>query len=442
MNDRRPLRAGPWSLVHEAGDLRDLRVDGVLVISRIYAAVRDGGWRTIGGAMRDLDLAVSAGGFRISYLREHRAEGIAFDSRVELTGTADGRIVVAMRGVAGTAFSRNRIGLCVLHDQGLAGAWVRIGHPDGNVEETQFPDRIVPHLPFRDVAAITVRPRPGREATVRFHGEVFETEDQRNWGDASFKSYSTPAHLPRPVTVAVGDVVEQRVELRLSGPGMALAVELDGEPTPARLAGLRALGIDRLRSGRPISDFPIDLVLRGEPASWPDPAGLQKQKQKQLQLASVVALPSGASTTPTAWVEQLRARFPGVPVGGGNAVQFTELNRDRPVDAAWDVLSVPLDPCVHADDVTTLLDNVPAIGAVACSAQALVRGVALHLVLAHGRHPALAERHRGEIGATWLTRVIATAAAAGVAVLSLGPASYLVDDAGRPTVAGRALLPS
>ena len=35
-------------------------------------------------------------------------------------------------------------------------------------------------------------------------GETFETEDQRNWSDASFKTYGTPLALPLPVEVTSG----------------------------------------------------------------------------------------------------------------------------------------------------------------------------------------------------------------------------------------------
>ena len=49
---------------------------------------------------------------------------------------------------------------------------------------------------------------PGVEVEVRMEGETFETEDQRNWSDASFKTYGTPLHLPFPVEVAEGTRVE------------------------------------------------------------------------------------------------------------------------------------------------------------------------------------------------------------------------------------------
>lgn len=42
---------------------------------------------------------------------------------------------------------------------------------------------------------------------------MFETEDQRNWTDASFKTYGTPLDRPFPVAVSPGEEVHQRVRL-------------------------------------------------------------------------------------------------------------------------------------------------------------------------------------------------------------------------------------
>ncbi len=38
-------------------------------------------------------------------------------------------------------------------------------------------------------------------------------EDQRNWTDASYKTYSTPLALPFPVEIRAGETVEQTVTL-------------------------------------------------------------------------------------------------------------------------------------------------------------------------------------------------------------------------------------
>ena len=35
----------------------------------------------------------------------------------------------------------------------------------------------------------------GGEIVIRFEGDLFEMEDQRNWTDASYKTYSTPLRI-------------------------------------------------------------------------------------------------------------------------------------------------------------------------------------------------------------------------------------------------------
>ena len=88
---------------------------------------------------------------------------------------------------------------------------------DGDRAETAFPARVSPHQPFRNVRAILHEVSPGVEVEVRMEGETFETEDQCNWGDASFKTYGTPLHLPFPARVATGARLEQSVTVSIFG---------------------------------------------------------------------------------------------------------------------------------------------------------------------------------------------------------------------------------
>lgn len=449
------LRAGPFSVDVEGGDLRRITLGGVEVVNRVYAALRDEAWNTVPGAIRDMAVERGERSFRIAYTADHEQGAVRFRNQVELTGDADGRIRMAMHGTALSGFSRNRIGLCVLHPQACAGAWVRVGHSGGSAEERSFPVLIAPHQPFFDVAALTTRPLPGAEVAVRFAGEVFETEDQRNWGDASFKTYSTPAALPRPVSIPAGTVVQQAVEIVLAGrPGPLIAADIAALPHgPAVVAGLLACRLDRLRcevapgaglqerleSAAAIAGhtgLPIDLVCLG------DPSGLEGAIAG-LPLASLVALPADRSTTPPAWVARLAALRPGLPVGGGSASQFTELNRSRPQAWGWPVLAFPLSPYVHAVDATTLLENAAALPAIVASAQAVMPGAAIHIALSHARlagRADLAARHDGAIAGSWLAAVLA--AASGVSVLSCGPTTGpmgLVRADGSLTPAGQAV---
>lgn len=54
--ERIPLRAGPLSLVFEAGDLRYLSLGSHEAIRRVYGAVRDRDWGTVPGLTTNLAL--------------------------------------------------------------------------------------------------------------------------------------------------------------------------------------------------------------------------------------------------------------------------------------------------------------------------------------------------------------------------------------------------
>jgi len=49
---------------------------------------------------------------------------------------------------------------------------------------------------------------------LSFAGDSFELEDQRNWGDASFKTYCTPLRLGFPRAIKAGTEIAHRVEAR------------------------------------------------------------------------------------------------------------------------------------------------------------------------------------------------------------------------------------
>ncbi len=134
-----------------------------------------------------------------------------------ITGDASGAIEFSLDGRVDTTFRRNRIGFCILHPADAAGAACTLEHPDGSHTVASFPESISPHQPFLNLRAITHEAAPGLRAELRFGGDIFETEDQRNWSDASFKTYSTPLSIPYPVTVQAGDIIRQTVSVKLHG---------------------------------------------------------------------------------------------------------------------------------------------------------------------------------------------------------------------------------
>jgi len=213
------LAAGQLTMEFDpsTGFVRYVRLGDREVLRGIYVAVRDRNWGTVSPELSDLQIDRGDGTFRVTFTVRCRRAEIDFQWHGEITGGADGAVDYRMDGVAHSTFLRNRIGFCVLHDSTTcAGAPCSIEHGDGRRQETRFPQDISPHQPFRDIRAISHEVLPGVTACVRLEGDTFETEDQRNWTDASFKTYCTPLGLPFPVEIAQGTRVQQAVSLRLS----------------------------------------------------------------------------------------------------------------------------------------------------------------------------------------------------------------------------------
>lgn len=374
-----PLRAGPLRLWFEPDEafVRYVYAGEVEVLRGVYAAVRDANWGTVPLHLDELHVDQTADAFQLTYTATARAEGIVFGWNGHLTGTADGTLRFEVEGMAHTAFRRNRIGFCVLHGAACAGHPCTVEHPDGTIESSRFPDRIAPHQPFLNVRALTHEVRPGLRATVRMEGDVFETEDQRNWTDASFKTYCTPLDRPFPVEVAAGTQIRQAVALTLDGTVPAVSDETDervqvhvpdetvgtlpliglmlADPTVAfddlARTRLRALGPAHLRTPlRLDADDLADAFHRAcdqaealeaslELAVFVPPEASFEPLQtllaaRQPQVSAWMIHATDAWSTPPEIVEAAKTALvtyaPEAPFFGGSVTNFTELNRARP----------------------------------------------------------------------------------------------------------------
>jgi hypothetical protein len=426
--ERVPLRSGPLSVDYVAGDLRTVKLGEQEILRRVYVALRDRNWGTVPAALSNVRIESGDAGFRITYDAKHKQEDVYFVWQATITGDAQGTITFAMDGVARSIFLRNRIGFCVLHPmRECAGAACRIEHTDGTVEEGAFPEFISPHQPFVDIRAISHLVQPGLWADVRFAGDVFEMEDQRNWTDASFKTYSTPLALPFPVEVREGARIAQSVTLSLRGgipgvpretssppvtlavgaqalgplPRIGLGVTSHGPPLDEReLAALRRIGLAHLR---------VDLHL-AQPAYH---AALQQavSEARALDVSLEVALhlsddaaselavlraeldeigppvhtwlvfDAQTRCTPAHWVELARQVLddydPAALVGGGTNAYFTDLNRQRPPVEALDLVCYSHNPQVHAFDNTSLVETLETQAAIVSSARRFAGGLPL-----------------------------------------------------------------
>ena len=191
----------------------------------------------------DYHCAFAAGDFDGTLRVTARARGDAAELTADLHLTAKRETCV------------NRAGFILLHPlDGVAGASVQVTHADGSSETLTFPELISPGQPAFDIAGMSHSVH-GVGVTLTFDGEVFEMEDQRNWTDASFKTYCRPLGAPRPFIVAAGDTIHQTVQLsctrraprsaggdvpaateRMPGVDCAMEPALSDAPLPAALA--------------------------------------------------------------------------------------------------------------------------------------------------------------------------------------------------------------
>ncbi|MGI9500280.1 MAG: hypothetical protein ACR2P3_09590 [Geminicoccaceae bacterium] len=236
--DAKTLRAGPLTVEFDNGALRYVKVGGKEAIRNIAFVVRDKNWGTYNPVLQNLKIGQAPNTFEVSFdaICKDADQELHYSARIK--GKSDGTLTFEGTGKAITDFLTNRTGFVVLHPvEGVAGCPVEVERVDGSKERTAFPELIDPMCPFQDLRALTHEVLPGVEVTCRMEGDAFETEDHRNWNDASFKTYVRPLALPWPYEIAAGEVTEQSVTLSLSGNAPAVASGGGIQPIRLKIGG-------------------------------------------------------------------------------------------------------------------------------------------------------------------------------------------------------------
>jgi len=434
------LRAGPLTLSFDEGDIRYVRLGEREIVRRLYFAVRDDNWGTPPPTLSELQVHACEDHFEISFRAHHREGAIDFAWLGTIRGDVGGTVTFTVEGQANAEFLSNRIGLCLLHPvRECAGRACEVEHTDGSREVGRFPLHISPHQPFFDIRAIAHEVGPGLWAEVRLEGEVFEMEDQRNWSDASYKTYSRPLALPKPFAVPAGSVVRQSatINLRVEGTGgreqapyslssplspVPSALPLAASVGAAPLGSLPLLGVQVASGGerlgareverlRALSLAHLRVELQPAEAGWQ--ARLEQATAEArslgvpLEVAAVLGeapdaeLPAlrravdsicplvaswlvyhtAEGCTGTAWMELARHHLsgydPAARFGGGSNVHFTELNRGRPPLELLDLVAFGMNPQVHAFDDLSIVETLEGQAWNVASARRLARGLPL-----------------------------------------------------------------
>lgn len=429
----RVLRAGRLSAELDAGNLRYIRWNGEEVLRAISFIVRDRDWGTYNPVISDLAVEEAEDTFRVTLhaVASDAEQSFAYDAVIE--GHADGQLTCQGRGRTEAGFLTNRTGFVILHPiDGVAGTPVTIEHTGGEIVEGTFPEIIDPVQPMMDLRALTHRTPGGVQVRTLMEGDTYEMEDQRNWTDASYKTYVRPLALPWPYRIEAGEGVNQQITVTLSGgasntatqDAVRLAPGAEVGPVPPLGLGLRpedtGTAADAAALLRQMA--PSYVVLHHDPRAghgldtvtqmlevardinaepWleaviaqADNAGAAAEVSELGAMAARLGNPFGTvlvspapdlkctlpgsvwPDTPDAGtlLDATRTAFPDARIGGGMFSYFTELNRKRPPVDKLDLISFTTSPMVHAGDDRSVMETREAYPAIVTSISAIAGG--------------------------------------------------------------------
>lgn len=420
------LTAGRLTADLAGGQLRSVRYDGVEVLRGVAFLVRDRDWGTYDPDIDNLVIDQRIDGFSVSYTAKCQGpENTDLLILVTISADAGGPLVFDAEAVSGSGFETCRCGFCILHPiVGLAGQPVTVTHVDGSVEASTFPDLIEPWQPFMEMRAIAHQVMPEVSAECRMEGDTFEMEDQRNWSDASYKTYVRPLALPWPYRIEANEPLRQRVVLTITDSREALPAPIasSAEPCLIRLtpgarsgrmpaiglavtpeeaaatfaagARLNELGVQELlfhfdplagHDGRALVDFAAIAALHQGTTTLEIALPCRAAVSDELTDIAAMARAAGflpdaivvspavdrQSTPPgSAWPDcppledvyrAARDAFPGCRLGGGMLSYFTELNRKRVPPEQLDFITHCTNPIVHAADDGSVMQTLEAL---------------------------------------------------------------------------------
>lgn len=401
-------RAGNLKMLYERGCLRYISIGENELIRMIYSAVRIKDWITVIPVISNEKIEIMPDSFNITYKASYISEEINFSSYYKISGNSDTSLTFEFEGEALIDFERNRIGFCVLHPiEDNMGEDCSICHSNGIVEELIFPYEISPHQPFLDIRSMSwIRKKTG--CTLEFSGDIFETEDQRNWTDASYKTYCTPLSKQYPVTIKKEQKLSQKIFFRAESNYHIASNDFDRIKISIdrmKSVPFPALGIGQSSRLNPITLDEIDLIrkikfdhyradiflfsehwksqaerafressllgFRIELALFVDD-NYSEQIHKLIDftiseinnIAVFILYHKTAKVIPDQLLEQiippLNEAFPQADVCCGTNANFAQLNRNRPESLIYDSISYSIHPQEHASDNLTLVENLQA----------------------------------------------------------------------------------
>lgn len=408
--------SGYWSVKLRGDEFAEISFNGQVLLRSVRALIRDQNWGTpdfivkkVSESPNQLEVEITSEGFGA-----HFSGTVKFEIK---NSTAE----IQMALTCSKAFSANRIGLNVLIPPALAGTELLVHHSDQSQEKTNLPVKISPHQPVFDISALAWR-QAGLEVKLEFAGDVFEMEDQRNWTDASYKTYSRPLSLPFPYPVAAGEQISQKLlitvdsELATSPPaekntetkialmpaGIFPAIQLGASSAPAVAGG-------NFETTAPVAGLPVLVEVDLNTHNWK--AALERASGNSAGIDLRVICDAGVTASSfndlldsiaslhilriavfdsllhvsTVEANQLlkqlldaRGMNPKLIVGARS--HFTELNRNfSDLPEFRDGLTFSISPLFHATNTEQLVESIAMQRLVANQAVEMAEGKEVHI---------------------------------------------------------------
>ncbi len=418
-----PVHAGNLTATIEAGALRALSVGGLELVRQIDFPIRDEDWASLPPNVLSETLEETEDGFR--YEIRFDVDDGALECCVVYQASAQGWVLAEGEATAHRDFTTNRTGFTVLHPiEGFSGQPVSVRHASGGTADAVMPDLIKPSQPIKDIAGLRFDV-DGVSLDIAFDGDVFEMEDQRNWSDASYKTYSRPLVDPFAYVIKAGETQRQSIRVTMTGaptqkgntagaaltfgapssqtvPQILLALQDGWLADEAQLQTLVHTGVkgfllrvtpenaaDLLPTAKAhlqatAGQLDLEIVLDDDQPAAPQIAAVANACQSAgVTPAHVIALPAAflASYQPSgAWPEGLspeesfaaaKTAFPDAQIGAGMLTNFTELNRRRPDQCASDYIAHGNSATVHAADDTSVMQTLETLPQIFRSARSI-----------------------------------------------------------------------
>ncbi len=246
------LHAGPLSMEFVDGELRHIRMGERQIIQRVYFAVRDSNWDTAMPVLSSVNVKGTPNSFNISFKAKCTSTVAEYSWRGRITGNSTGKITFTATGSPDKEFSSPRIGINVLFGTPeLAGTKYELVDGEGVKQPGQFPVNVHPGLITETFTSLAYKTPDGMTVTTSLSGSHFWMEDQRQYGDASYKALGWHAYeypnvkagdeQTATLTIELTDVAEQA-----TAPSTPTTVTVTNSEDGGRMPALR--GVTNLES--------------------------------------------------------------------------------------------------------------------------------------------------------------------------------------------------